>query len=70
LETSGLRRGKFCHKHGLALSSLQRRLRMRRMKEDRASEGKGLVEVKVVGTLGNGSAAEGSGLTVSVYPEP
>jgi hypothetical protein len=63
-ETSGLRQGKFCHKHGLALSTLQRRLRRRRLEEDRQSEGKGLIEVKVVGTQRNGGGAEGSALEV------
>jgi hypothetical protein len=59
-ETSGLRQGKFCQKHGMALSTLQRRLRTRRIEEDRPSQGKGLIEVKVVGTQGSG--AESSAL--------
>jgi hypothetical protein len=54
-ETSGLRRSEFCHKHNLALGTLQRGLRGRRMEVDGQSEGKRLVEVKIAGVQRNGS---------------
>jgi hypothetical protein len=56
-ETSGLRRSEFCHKHNLALGTLQRGLRRRRVEVAGQSEGKRLVEVKVAGIQGNGSGA-------------
>src|SRR5271165_68182 len=43
-ETSGLRRSEFCHRHNLALGTLQRGLRKRRMEVDGQSESKRLVE--------------------------
>jgi hypothetical protein len=51
-ETSGLRRSEFCHKHNLALGTLQRGLRRRRVEVEGQSEGKRLVEVKVAGIQG------------------
>jgi transposase len=54
-ETSGLRRSEFCHKHNLALGTLQRGLRKRRMEVDGQSESKRLVEVKMAGIQRNGS---------------
>jgi hypothetical protein len=56
-ETSGLRRSEFCHKHNLALGTLQRGLRRRRMEVDGQNEGKRLVEVKMAGIPRNGSGA-------------
>jgi hypothetical protein len=59
-ETGGLRQGEFCQKHGLALSTLQRGLRRRRMEVGGQSEGNRLVEVKVPRTQhpsGAGSCA-------------
>jgi len=44
-ETSGLRRSEFCQKHNLALGTLRRGLRRRRMEAQGQSEGKRLVEV-------------------------
>jgi hypothetical protein len=54
-ETSGLRRGEFCQKHNLALGTLQRGLRRRRMEVDGQSEGKRLVEMKMAGIQRNDS---------------
>ena len=54
-ETSGLRRSEFCHKHNLALGTLQRGLRRRRMEVEGQSEAKRLVEVKLTGIQRNGS---------------
>jgi len=53
-ETSGLRRSEFCQKHNLALGTLQRGLRRRRMKVEGQSEAKRLVEVKLAGIQRNG----------------
>jgi hypothetical protein len=54
-ETSGLRQGEFCRKQDLALGTLKRGLRRRRMEVDGQSEGKRLVEVKMAGIQRNGS---------------
>ena len=53
-ETSGLRRGEFCQKHNLALGTLQRGLRRRRMEVKGRSEAKRLVEVKLAEISGSG----------------
>src|SRR6266481_2567088 len=47
-ETSGLRRSEFCQKHYLALSTLKRGLRRRRMEVDGQSEGKRLEEFSLL----------------------
>jgi hypothetical protein len=44
-ETSGLCRSEFCHKHNLALGTLQRGLKRRRMEVEGQRESKRLVEV-------------------------
>ena len=49
-ESSGLRQSEFCHKHGLALGTLQRGLKRRRREVGEQSEDNPLVEVKVVRT--------------------
>jgi hypothetical protein len=54
-ETSGLRQGEFCRKHDLALGTLKRGLRRRRMEVDGQSEGKRLVEVNIARIQRNGS---------------
>ena len=54
-ETSGLLRSEFCRKHNLALGTLQRGLRRRRMEVEGQSEAKRLVEVKLTGIQRNGS---------------
>jgi hypothetical protein len=47
--------GEFCQKHNLALGTLQRGLRRRRMEVDGQSEGKRLVEMKMAGIQRNDS---------------
>jgi hypothetical protein len=56
-ETSGLGRSEFCDKHNLALGTLQRGLKRRRMEVEGQSKGKRLVEVKMAGLQRNGSGA-------------
>ena len=63
-ESSGLRRSEFCHKHNLALGTLQRGLRKRQMEVDGQSESKRLVEVKMAGIQRNGSGAATCSLEV------
>ena len=63
-ESSGLRPSEFCHKHGLALSSLQRGLKRRRREVGGPSEGNPLVEIKVAGTKGEGRGPETCALEV------
>ena|SRR5258707_10083698 len=57
-ESSGLRQSEFCHKHGLALSTLQRGLKRRRREVGGQSEGNPLVLVKVARTKVGGSGPE------------
>ena len=45
-ESSGLRQNEFCRKHGLALSTLQRQLKKRRLKQGEAKSSR-LVAVQV-----------------------
>src|SRR5260221_11506764 len=54
-ETSGLRRSEFWNKHNLALGTLQRGLRKRRMEVDGQSETKRLLEGKIAGIQRNAS---------------
>jgi hypothetical protein len=63
-ESSGLRQSEFCHKHGLALSTLQRGLKRRRREVGGQSEGNPLVEVKVARTKVGGSGPETCALEV------
>jgi hypothetical protein len=63
-ETSGLRRSEFCQKHNLALGTLQRGLRRRRMELEGQSEGKRLVEVKLARIQRNGSGTGSCSLEV------
>jgi len=63
-ETSGLRRSEFCQKHNLALGTLQRGLRRRRMEVEGQSEAKRLVEVKLAGIQRNGSGPGSCSLEV------
>ena len=53
-ETGGLRRSEFCNKHNLAIGTLQRGLKRRRMDVDGQRESKRLVEVKMAGIQRNG----------------
>jgi hypothetical protein len=48
-EASGLRQKEFCRKHGLALSTLQRRLRRRRLDKGGVREGSRLIAVELTG---------------------
>jgi hypothetical protein len=48
-EASGLRQNEFCRNHGLALSTLQRQLKKRRLNKSEAKEGGRFVAVKLAG---------------------
>jgi hypothetical protein len=63
-QASGLRQSEFCSKYGLALSTLQRGLKRRRMETGGQGEGERLVEVKVAGSRRNGSAQASCALEV------
>ena len=63
-ESSGLRQSEFCHKHGLALGTLQRGLKRRRREVGEQSEDNPLVEVKVVRTKAGRSGPETCALEV------
>ena len=63
-ETSGLQRSEFCQKHNLALGTLQRGLRRRRMEAQGQSEAKRLVEVKLAGIQRNGTGPGSCSLEV------
>ena len=63
-ESSGLRPSEFCHKHGLALGTLQRGLKRRRSEVGGPSEGNPLVEVKVARTKVDRSGSESCALEV------
>lgn len=66
-EASGLRQSEFCLNHGLALSTLQRQLKRRRLDKIAAKEGGRLVAVKLAGRQSNwnsGSSRSSSGLEV------
>jgi hypothetical protein len=63
-ETGGLGRSEFCQKHNLALGTLQRGLKRRRMELEPQRGDKRLVEVKVAGIEHNGTGAGGCCLEV------
>jgi hypothetical protein len=63
-EASGLRQNEFCRNHGLALSTLQRQLKRRRLDKGEAKEGKRLVAVKLTGTERNGNTRVACALEV------
>ena len=63
-ESSGLRQSAFCHKHGLALSTLQRELKRRQREVGGQTEGNPLVEVKVARTKVDRSSPEACALEV------
>ena len=63
-ESSGLRQSEFCHKHALALSTLQRGLKRRQRELGGRSAGNPLVEVKVARTKVDRSGSESCALEV------
>jgi hypothetical protein len=63
-EASGLRQKEFCRNHGLALSTLQRQLKKRRLNKSEAKEGGRFVAVKLAGREPNGNSRSHSALEV------
>ena len=63
-EASGLRQSEFCRNHGLALSTLQRQLKKRRLNKDKPKEGSRFVAVKLAGREPNGNSRPHSALEV------
>jgi hypothetical protein len=63
-EASGLRQNEFCRKHGLPLSTLQRRLRRRRLDKGGVREGSRLIAVELTGTDRNRNGGVSSALEV------
>jgi hypothetical protein len=55
-EASGLRQNEFCRNHRLALSTLQRQLKKRRLNKSEAQEGRRFVAVKLAGREPNGNS--------------
>ena len=58
-EASGLRQYEFCRNHGLALSTLQRQLKKRRLNKSEAKEGGRFVAVKLAGLEARGQKMHG-----------
>jgi hypothetical protein len=69
-ESSGLRQSEFCHKHGLALSTLQRGHKRRRKEVGGQSGSNPLVEVKVTRTKVDRSGPETRALEVVLGRNP
>ena len=63
-EASGLRQNEFCRNHGLALSTLQRQLKKRRLNKTEAKECGRFVAVKLAGREPNGNSRSHSALEV------
>ena len=63
-ESSGLRQSEFCHKRGLALSTLQRGLKRRQREVGGPSASNPLVEVKVARTKAHRRGPEACALEV------
>lgn len=76
-EASGLRQNEFCRNHGLALSTLQRQLKKRRLGKIEAQQGSRLVAVELArrdrdGNRGVGSTLEvvlSHGRRIEVWPD-
>jgi transposase-like protein len=63
-EASGLRQSEFCRNHGLALSTLQRQLRKRRLDKGEKKEGSRFVAVELASKKRNGNSRSTSALEV------
>jgi hypothetical protein len=63
-EASGLRQNEFCRNHGLALSTLQRQLKRRRLDKGDAKESGRFVAVELAGREPNGNSWSSSALEV------
>ncbi len=63
-EASGLRQNEFCRNHGLALSTLQRQLKRRRLDKREAKEGVRFVAVELPRKECNGNSRSNSALEV------
>ena len=63
-EASGLRQNEFCRNHGLALSTLQRQLKKRRLNKTEAKECGRFVAVKLAGREPNGKSRSHAALEV------
>ena len=63
-EASGLRQNEFCRNHGLALSTLQRRLKRGRLNKSEAKEGHRFVAVELARRESNGNSRASSALEI------
>lgn len=63
-EASGLRQNEFCRNHSLALSTLQRRLKRRRLDKSEAKEVGRFVAVELARKESNGNSRSNSALEV------
>jgi hypothetical protein len=63
-EASGLRQNEFCRNHGLALSTLQRQLKRRRLDKSEAKEVSRFVAVELARKESNGNSLSSSALEV------
>jgi len=63
-EASGLRQNEFCRNQGLALSTLQRQLRKRRLDKGEAKEGSRFVAVELASSKRNVNSRSTSALEV------
>src|SRR6266436_8477761 len=63
-QTSGLQQNEFCRNHGLALSTLQRQLRKRRLDKGEAKEGSRFVAVELASRKRNVNSRSTSALEV------
>jgi hypothetical protein len=63
-EASGMRQNEFCRNHGLALSTLQRRLKRRRSVKGEVKAAGRFVAVELAGKQSNGNSRSSSALEV------
>jgi hypothetical protein len=66
-EASGLRQNEFCRNHGLALSTLQRQLKKRRLGKGGAKEGSRLVAVELARKNQDENSRPACALEVAVF---